>query len=134
MMAGATETALHFVGDADSAMLADDVVDDLEEFFGWSYHTANTLNWLADEAGDLTRRFVLNDVLNVLGAFHAARRVLEAEWAAVAVAGHCVVNVRAVVAFELPIAMGGQAHRHRGATVIAVAKGDYILVACVLAG
>ena len=31
VMAGAAEAALHFVGDADAAVLADDVVDDLED-------------------------------------------------------------------------------------------------------
>ena len=32
VVAGAAEAALHFVGDAQAAVLADDVVDDLEEF------------------------------------------------------------------------------------------------------
>ena len=31
VVAGAAEAALHFVGDAEAAVLADDVVDDLEE-------------------------------------------------------------------------------------------------------
>ena len=67
------------------------------------------------------------------GALHAATRVLETERTAVAIAGERVVDVRAVVAFELPIAVGREAHRHGGAAVVAVAEGDHILVAGVFA-
>ena len=37
-------------------------------------------------------------------------------------------------ALELPGAVGGEAHRHRRAAVVAVAEGDHVLVAGVLAG
>ena len=97
VMAGAAEAALHFVGDADAAVLADDVVHDLEELLGRRDRAADALNRLADEAGDLARRFVLDDVLDVVRALHVARWILQPERAAVAVAGVRVVDVRAVV-------------------------------------
>ncbi len=99
VVAGAAEAALHFVGDADAAVLADDVVDDLEKFLRRRDRAADALNRLADEAGDLAWRLVLDDILDVVRALHAAGWILEPERAAIAIAGQRVVHVRAVVDF-----------------------------------
>src|SRR5690606_12647051 len=101
----------------DAAVLADDVIDDLEELFGRSDRAADALDRFADEAGDLAGRLVLDDVLDVVRALNAARRVLEAEGAAVAVTGQRVVDRLGLVRLELPVAVGGEAHRRRGAAV-----------------
>ena len=135
VVAGAAEAALHFVGDADAAVLADDVVDDSEEFLGRRDRAADALDRLADEAGDLAGRFVLDHVLDVVRTLHAAGWVLEAERAAVAVAGVRVVDVRArccVLNFQLPWAV--RLIGTRRAAVVAVAERDHVLVAGVLAG
>ena len=84
----------------------------LEEFLGRRDRAADALDRLADEAGDLAGRFVLDHVLDVVGTLHVAGRILEAERAAVAVAGVRVVHVRAVVRLEFPGALRGEAHRH----------------------
>src|SRR5262249_22567096 len=88
----------------------------------------------ADETGHLTRRLVADQVLHVAGALDAARRVLQAERAAVAIAGRGVLDVQRWVALELPGADRGKAHGALRAAVVAVAQADDLIVAGVLAG
>ena len=74
MLAGAAEAGLHFVGDAQAAVLADDVVDDLEIFRRRRDGSADALDRFADEAGDFARRFVADQIFDVVGAFDVAAR------------------------------------------------------------
>ena len=73
---------------------ADDVVDDLEILRRRRDRAADALNRLADEAGDLAGRFVVDDVLDVVGTLQAATRILQAVGAAVAVRRQRVLHVR----------------------------------------
>ena len=63
LRAGAAEAALHFVGHANPAVFADDVVDDLEIFLRRDHHAADALNAFGDEDGDLAAGFVLDQIL-----------------------------------------------------------------------
>ena len=105
VMARAAEPALHFVGDAQAAVLADDVVDDLEILRGGRrvHDAADALNRLGDEAGDLARRLVLDDLLHFLRTLQVAGGILQPERAAVAVARRGVVHVVGRVGGEPPV-------------------------------
>ena len=135
VMAGAAEAALHFVGDADAAVLADDVVDDFEELLRRRDRAADALNRLADEAGDLARRFVLDHVLDVVRTLHAAATDTRAQTGSGSSSRRSVWWMFVpLFALELPRAVRREAHRHRRAAVVAVAQRDHVLVARVLAG
>src|SRR3972149_1772432 len=99
---GGTKYALLISGAGDAAVLADDIVNDFEKLLGRRDRAADALDRLADEAGNLARRFVLNHVLDVVRALDTARRIFEPERTAVTIAGQRVAHVRAVVGFEFP--------------------------------
>ena len=52
LAAGASPAGLHFVADEDAAVVAHDLVDDLEIFLGRRDEAADALDGLGDEAGD----------------------------------------------------------------------------------
>ena len=56
-VARAAETRLHFVGNAQSAVPADDVIDDLVVFRRRRNGAAGALNRFGDEAGRIARTF-----------------------------------------------------------------------------
>ena len=68
VIARAAEAALHFVGNAQPAVLADDVVHDLEvlRLRRRMHDAADALDRLGDEARDLAGRLVLDDLLHLL--------------------------------------------------------------------
>src|ERR1700728_3972941 len=57
--ARAAEARLHLVGDTQPAVLANDIVDDLEILARRSDRPTNPLDRLGNEAGDLARRLIL---------------------------------------------------------------------------
>ena len=52
LAAGAAPAGLHFIADEDAAVVAHDLVDDLEIFLGRRDESADALDGLGDEAGD----------------------------------------------------------------------------------
>src|SRR5262249_32975240 len=120
-------------GDAQAAVLAHDVVDDLEVLRWRRDRPADALDRLADETGDLAGGLVADHVLDVAGALDVAAGVGQAEGAAVAVAGRGVLDVERRVALELPGAVRRQAHGGLGAAVVAVAQAEDLGVAGELA-
>src|SRR5690606_4258368 len=102
-------------------MLANDIVDDFEEFLRGRDRAADPLDGFADEARDLSRRLILNDVLHVVSTLETARRVFQIIRAAVTVAGICMQYIELGVRFEFPVTMSRKSHRQRCAAVITVA-------------
>ncbi len=92
-VAGAAEAGLHFVGDAQAAVLADDVVDDLEIFRRRRDGAADALDRFADEAGDLAGAFRTGSRSRRRGHTSASQTgIFQTVRAAVAVAGDARVS------------------------------------------
>ena len=79
------KAGLHFVGDEEAAVFFHGVENDLEIFRRRSDESADALNRLGDEGGDLAAGAGLDQVLDVLGAGDFAIRIFQAERAAVAI-------------------------------------------------
>ena len=129
MVTGAAETGLHFVGNAQSAVLAGDLVR-LGQIIPRAVGCAtDALDRLRDERGDLTRRRVADDLANVFGALGGDLFGSTAERAAIRIRAYHVVNSEGARNGILPRVMRGQAHRARTAAVITVAQRDHVGVA-----
>ena len=85
LAAGAPPAGLHFVADEDAAVIAHDLLDDLEVLLGRRDEAAHALNRLGDEAGDAPAGGGADQLLQVLRAAHLAVGIGEAERAAIAV-------------------------------------------------
>ena len=85
VLAGAAEAGLHFVGDEQAAVFFDGVENDLEIFRRRRDESADALNGLGHEGGDLAAGAGLDEVFDVVGAGHAAIGIVQPERAAVAV-------------------------------------------------
>src|SRR5439155_16030513 len=121
VMAGAGEPGLDFIGDAHAAGGAHVFVGVLEVAVRKYYRPAHTLDGLGDEPGNLSRRGVVNNALDVGGVFAAGVRIVAAPLAAVGVSVDGVMNAEAVGHVEFPGAVGGQAHGGHVPTMIAIA-------------
>ena len=85
LAAGASPAGLHFVADEDAAVIADDLLDDLEVFLGRRDEAADALDRLGDEAGDAAAGGGADQLFHVLRAAHFAIGIGQAERAAIAV-------------------------------------------------
>src|SRR5690606_21271604 len=73
----AAKARLHFVGDTQSAVAADDVVNDAKILRRRCDCSADALDRLGNEAGDLAARFVLDHVLYIVSTLHPAAWVFQ---------------------------------------------------------
>ena len=124
LAAGAAPAGLHFVADEDAAVIAHDLVDDLEIFLGRRDEAADALNGLGDEAGDPAAGGGADQFLHVLRAAHFAIGIGQAEGTAVAVGVVRVHDAGLRADRQAPGALPGERHRQRGAAVIGVAQRD----------
>ena len=74
LAAGAAPAGLHFVADEDAAVIAHDLLDDLEVFLGRRDEAADALDRLGDEAGDAAAGGGADQLLHVLRAADFADR------------------------------------------------------------
>ena len=72
---------------------------------------------------------VLDGLLHILGAGHAAGGIGHFEGAAIAVRGQGVFDAQHLAAADAPIGLAGQVHGQGRASAVAVAQGDDLLVA-----
>ena len=84
-LAGAAEADQNFVGDEKRAGVCRDLAHRVDEVVGRDDVAGRALHRLDDDRRELALSVVLDDVAQMLGAGHAARRVLQIERAAVAV-------------------------------------------------
>src|SRR5262245_21060676 len=103
MRSSAAEAGLHLVGNAETAMRADDVIDDLKILGRRRDRPAHTLDRFGDETRNLTGRLVANEFFNVARTLHVAARILEAVWASVAVTGCRMLHAHCRVCLEFPV-------------------------------
>ena len=129
MRAGAAAAGLNFVGDAETAGGAHVFVGVLEVALGELDEAAHALDGLGEERGDFSGRRIVDEVFDVVGAFHTGLGVAVAEVSAVRIRGDRVVNAEGMGCIEFPIAVGGEAHRGGAAAVVAVAERDGVVVA-----
>src|SRR5262249_28489374 len=121
---GPAESGLDLIRDAEPAVSADDLVDDLEVFARRHDGPADPLDRLGDEAGHLAGSLVADQVRDVPRTFDVAARILQAEGAAVAVAGRGVLHAFRRARLEFPRAVRGQRHRALRPAMVAVAQAD----------
>ena len=108
-----------------AAVLADDVVDDAEELGRGQDRTADTLDRLGNEAGDLTAGFIADDVFEVVSTLHLAAGVFKAVRAAITVTWSSVLDAGQGGGRVLPGAYCRQGDRGLNPAMITVAQGDH---------
>src|SRR5450432_3056126 len=92
LVAGASPSGLHLVGDEDATVALDDSLHDAEVLLRRNDETADAEDRFGDEAGDLAARGGLNDVFDILSALDAAVGIALAERAAIAVGSDGVMD------------------------------------------
>ena len=68
VIASATPTGLHLVGDEEDVVLVEHLLHGTEETIGRGREAADTLNGLGDHAGHITGRGHVDDIVQVLDA------------------------------------------------------------------
>ena len=129
MRAGSSEAGLNFVRDADPASGADVSVNVLEVSRREFDESADALDGLRDEAGNLARRGVFDEFFDVIGVFRARVGIVVSESSAVRIGRERMVEAEAVRHVVFPRAVRGDAHGRLVAAVVGVAQGDDVVVA-----
>ncbi len=130
--AGATPAGLDFIADEDAAVIADDLLNDLEILLRRRDVSAHTLDGLRDETGDAAAGGGADEILHVLRASDFATGISQTERTTIAVRVDRMDHAR-LRGPELPGSLTGDGHRHRGAPMIRVAESDDFAIAGVAA-
>src|SRR5438552_15569065 len=103
MIAGTTPCRLHFVGDKQTAILSR-YRDGFFEISGWrDDEPAGADHRFGEERRDLSTRFGLDQLFNVLGALQPALGILKIERAAITVRRVRVMNAGDILRHLLPV-------------------------------
>ena len=124
---GASDAALHFIGDEDDAVFVADFADHGEKFAWWNDEAAFAEHGLRDDRGHLIGgNNALKSVLQVMRAGHLAGGVREAIRAVIAVGVRDAINFRGERAETglIRIRLAGERHAHQGAAVKGIFKAD----------
>ena len=127
--AGAAPGRLDFVGDEQAAILFYDLEHNLEIFRRRSDESADALNGLGDKSGNRAAGAGLDQVLDVIGAGHAAIGIGEMQRAAVAIGIDGVREAHADDSGFAPGSLSGGGFGKRRAAGIGVAQGHDVVTA-----